>query len=158
MIEEGEGICQKHKWREKAAAGDPLPWDSRLGYERRTDSPTDAAARRHEQARRLCQRCPILDACEHYLSDMERAGISVDGIVAGRYSDTPPGNWKHGPAKLPSGNEEGVQTRCRACRAPMWPQATNPARIADLGGPQHAGEGLCEPCFTQFARHVRKRC
>lgn len=158
MIEEEQGICQATTWREAAAQGDPMPWESRFGYERRKEGVCEATERRHAHARKLCQRCPVLEACEHYLSDMERAGIGVDGVVAGRYSDTPAHGWVDGPKRQPSGDEEGMQTRCLACRAPMWPQATNPERVALHGGAQHAGEGLCDQCYPKFARHVRKRC
>lgn len=155
---EEEGICQKRKWRQAAKHGEITPWEARTGAERRRGDEPDRTMARHERARELCHRCPALDACERYLSAMEKAGICISGIVAGRYSDTPPGNWKNGPARLPKGDEEERQTACRACHAPMWPQATPQARVTTLGGAQHAGEGLCGDCYPKFARHVRKRC
>ena len=157
MIEDGLGICQRHTWREAALHGEELPWDSRLGYERRGLS-NDATATRHARARGLCQCCPLLDACERYLSDMEQAGVGIDGIIAGRYSDTPDHGWDTGPKKLPPAPREGVQTHCRACREAMWPQATDPDRVATQGGPRHVGEGLCEHCYPRFTRHSRRRC
>ncbi|MBA1834149.1 hypothetical protein [Corynebacterium wankanglinii] len=157
MIEEGEGICQKNTWREAARRGEELPWDSRLGYERRGTS-LDVTTARHDRARGLCQCCPVLEACEQYLSDMERAGVGVDGVIAGRYSDTPTRGWNSGPKKLPPAPYEGQQTHCRACRTAMWPQAADPELVATQGGPRHLGEGLCEHCYPRFARHGRRRC
>lgn len=158
MFEEGQGICQQEKWRDAAVYGAGMPWDSRLHRDGRGEQAKEAVAKRHNLARQLCQRCPLLEACERYLSATERAGIRVDGVVAGRYSDTPSHGWILGPAHIPDGNEEGRQTNCRACGQPMWPQVVSPERATERGGQRHVGEGLCEICFPRFARHNRRRC
>lgn len=150
-----EGICQRKKWRERAAEGYALPWDSRLGYEKREDGILLETQKRHARARALCQRCPVLHACESYVSHMETIGVAIDGVVAGRYSDT---KGKRVPTRPPTGTEEEIQTKCLACGSAMWPQATPRDRVVSSGVPQHAGEGLCEHCFPTFARQVRKRC
>lgn len=158
MYEDGQGICQQPKWRDAAEGGAGMPWDSQLPSDGRGEKGKQTADKRHNLARKLCQRCPILDACERYLSDTERAGVRVDGVVAGRYSDTPSYGWILGPAHIPDGNEKGRQTNCRACGGPMWPQVTSPEKAQRLGGHRHIGEGLCELCYPRFARHMRRRC
>lgn len=156
-MRDGQGICQSRKWRTGAHKGEVIPWDGKVVKERHHPPAGDMTLHRHEEARLLCQRCPVLDACENYLSDMEKRGISVNGVVAGRYSDTPPGGWEKGPAKIPSADINEQQTTCRACREPMWPQITAPERVAKQGGRQHKGEGLCDLCHPRFARQVRKQ-
>lgn len=157
MIEEGQGICQQRKWRASAIKGKPLPWDARLPADGHGAAAKKRAHARHDRAREICNRCPIIDACERYLAAAERAGIRVDGVVAGRYSDAPTYGWMTGPKNMPTGNEEGRQTTCRACREPMWPQIISDEKARQRGGKKHVGEGLCNQCYPHFARHVRRR-
>lgn len=95
---------------------------------------------RHVKARLLCARCPVLEECEEYLSDLERKGKRVDGVCAGRYSDVPP----RGSARA------CVQLNCRTCGQPMAPQAegVDPETT-------HQGEGLCGNCYPLFSRKTR---
>ena len=142
------GICQQPKWRYKAHSGEMIPWDA-----------TDKTVLReslHAKARVLCAACPVLEACESYLADMERAGICVAGVVAGRYSDLFPNSVSGtGPRKLPDADDPERQTTCRGCGERMWPQCTPPALIVETPAPQHQGEGLCNDCYPQLSRTNR---
>lgn len=98
---------------------------------------------RHVVARRLCLTCPLLDVCEGYLSGLEKQGLRVDGVVAGRYCDV-------------SGSF-GVQDRCAGCGDLMRPQGFELlcpwARQRFVGvSAVHVGQGLCSVCFPLFAR------
>lgn len=145
-----EGICQQKKWRRKVRSGELIPWD--------TTGSTELREAAHAKARMLCASCPALEACEAYLSDMERAGISVAGVVAGRYSDlalsaTPSRKIK----KLPEEDAVERQATCRGCGQRMWPQFATPDLIAQTPAPQHCGEGLCENCWPDMRRRSRNR-
>lgn len=72
---------------------------------------------------------------------MERLGMRVDGVCAGRYSDVPP----RGGAKT------FVQTTCRVCGCEMKPQV-----VGEEGDTVHQGEGLCGRCYPVFSRKIRK--
>ena len=143
------GTCQRREWLRKRARGETIPWDS-------TDKTTmrDEA---HTKARVLCASCPVLEACEAYLAAMERAGISVAGVVAGRYSDLPSSGVRStAPKSLPRASATEQQTTCRGCGKRMWPQCTEPARIAVRPAPQHQGEGLCDVCWPDMHRFRRR--
>lgn len=147
-----EGICQRRKWRRKASKGERIPWDS-----------ADKAVVRdpeHAKARLLCAQCPALEACEAYLADKERAGVSVAGVVAGRYCDLAAARASLLPPKvLPRPEVAEQQSHCRGCGALMWPQCTPPERVATSAAPQHQGEGLCDACWPQmhrFHKHIEE--
>ncbi|MET9445535.1 WhiB family transcriptional regulator [Streptomyces sp. NPDC006610] len=40
----------------------------------------------YAEARRICQRCPVLAACEAHADRLARQGIPVDGMWAGKTS------------------------------------------------------------------------
>lgn len=142
------GVCQR--WRRKAGKGEAIPWDS-----------FDKAVLRkpaHEQARLLCATCPALEACEADLSEAERAGKSIAGVVAGRYCDLPAARASLSPPKvLPRPEVAEQQSHCRGCGELMWPQCTPPARVAASNAPQHHGEGLCENCYPHLSRTARTK-
>lgn len=117
------------------------PWDGRCPNEG-----TDEVQARHDIARLQCHRCPLLAACEKALSDMEKQGLRVDGVMAGRYSDV----------LIASVERDFTQTHCRGCKTPLSPQG-GPSRNRTLpaGTSQHLGEGLCEQCYPRLARAVR---
>ena len=117
------------------------PWDGRCPNEG-----TDEVQARHDIARLQCHRCPLLAACEKALSDMEKQGLRVDGVMAGRYSDV----------LIASAERDFTQTHCRGCKTPLRPQG-GPSRNRTLpaGTSQHLGEGLCEQCYPRLARAVR---
>ena len=102
---------------------------------------------RLRQARVLCRSCPMLDHCESELSRMEKKGIPVDGIMAGRFSDV----------KTHGGMKSGAFTTvsCQGCHLTLIPQAKR-GQIARAGRVQHVGEGLCALCFPKYSRAARK--
>ncbi|MCQ4611874.1 hypothetical protein [Corynebacterium sp. CCUG 51687] len=143
-----QGTCQRRKWRRKANQGERIPWDSADKVVIRDPE--------HAKARLLCASCPALEACENYLADKERAGVSVAGVVAGRYCDLPAARASLLPPKvLPRPEVAEQQSHCRGCGALMWPQCTPPARVAASEAPQHQGEGLCENCYPHLSRTNR---
>lgn len=148
------GVCQTERWRKALRRGEIIPWDARVSTERK-DAKPDTALERQEYARALCARCPVLEACERMLSDKEKLGECVLGVVAGRFSDVTPEGWKSGPKRLPTHPVDGRQTHCRACGKAMWPQGTAPRKVAASSSPQHRGEGLCASCYPQFSRAAR---
>lgn len=126
----------------KRQTGKVSPWDG----SRPLESSEEVLAR-HKEARLRCHRCPLLEACERALSDMEKQNLRVDGVMAGRYSDV-----------LAYSNAERryAQTNCRGCHAPLRPQggvSTN--RKIPAGARDHRGEGLCDQCYPRLARAVR---
>lgn len=142
------GICQQSKWQRKAHGGEIIPWDS-IPY-------ADKREAAHAKARVLCASCPVLEACERYLSDMERAGVCVAGVVAGRYCDLLPNSVSGaGPQRLPPADAPERQTTCRGCGQRMWPQRASPQRVAETPAPQHQGEGLCNDCYPHLSRTNR---
>lgn len=126
------GICQRP---ENKPRGEPSLWDGGWPHER-----ADSVQARHMQARIECARCPLLEACEEMLSDFEREGLAIDGIVAGRKCDC---------CRLVGSKISKIA--CRACKKTMSPQSAPQARW-----PLHAGEGFCEECFPHFSRKARK--
>ncbi|EEI16333.1 hypothetical protein HMPREF0298_1919 [Corynebacterium lipophiloflavum DSM 44291] len=120
-------------------------WDGR-----RPKEPTQQVHDRHTEAKLLCRRCPLLTACERALSDLERAGLHVDGVMAGRYSDV--------RSHMLRNEAQFHQTTCRGCAAPLIPQGgvgakTKPPPKAR----RHIGEGLCEDCYPVLAILSGKR-
>ena len=143
-----DGVCLR--WRRKAGKGEAIPWDS---FDKAVDR--DPA---HAKARVLCAQCPELEACEADLSEAERAGKSIAGVVAGRYCDLPAARASLAPPKvLPRPEVVEQQSHCRGCGALMWPQCTPPRRVAESTAPQHKGEGLCDECWPQMHRFHRHR-
>ncbi len=59
-----------------ACVGHHHLFDAEVDAEKSTDRPA-----RHEQATRICQRCPVFDACDEVASENQR---SVAGVWAGR--------------------------------------------------------------------------
>lgn len=124
-----------------ACAGNPGPWESI-----RPKEEIKAFDRRQRRAKIDCHRCPILDACERYLSACEKQKIPIDGVVAGRWPD-----WTKSEI---TARVKRLQKHCRHCGHPMRPQwrATdpNPRNV-----PQHVGEGLCNACWPTHSRAAR---
>ena len=122
------GVCQQKHYR-----GNNL-WEGRRATETEDD-----VAERHRIAKILCHRCPLLDVCEHALYDMERQGLRVDGVMAGRYSDVwTVVNKAHGE----------YQHYCRGCGEKM----VRAARTPKPGQLAHCGQGLCSECYPALAR------
>ena len=134
--------CRSDKW-----PGGQTPWDGPRPSEEST-----RVRQRHAMARTFCQSCVLLDACEIALSDMEKAGIHVEGVMAGRYSDV----RGHGQTAR---QHDFRQADCRFCGIAIKPQAdatwwkNSAARRGGFG--QHAGEGLCVDCFPKASRKAR---
>ncbi|EFE65838.1 predicted protein [Streptomyces viridosporus ATCC 14672] len=61
-------------WLDEAlcAQTDPHLW---------TDVPTGGG---YTKARRICQRCPVLAACEAHADWLEERGLGIDGMWAGK--------------------------------------------------------------------------
>lgn len=139
------GICQQP--RHQATATRPSLWDPTFPGE-----PVKNALARQQQARLLCATCPLLGACERMLSDAERRGVLVGGVVAGRYSDIPQQHGKEGDL---------YQERCRACGKQMLPQAEPPiqarGRRSKKHPLRHMGEGLCDKCYPVCSRWAHAR-
>lgn len=133
------GLC----WMEenRPPAGRPSPWDGRWHGEK-----AEMVLRRHQVARLACAQCPRLEDCEATLSDFEKEGAGVDGIMAGRLCDV----VVHG------GNPVAIQSHCRACREKMQPQAKAPKGKVLHHERFHVGEGMCNKCHPQFSRAARR--
>ena len=135
--------CRSDKW-----PNGQTPWDGP-----RPSEETVKVRQRHTMARTFCQSCVLLDACETALSDMEKADIHVEGVMAGRYTDV----RGHGQTAR---QHEFRQADCRFCGIVIKPQADatwwkkSAARRAGKFG-LHAGEGLCEGCFPKASRKAR---
>lgn len=129
------GICQRAEHRTDR----PKLWDPRAQGE--TPAQRDY---RHRQARLLCRQCPMLRACEEYLSQLERDSISIVGVVAGRYPDY----YRTGVSNI-----EEVQTCCRICQKPMIRQG----KRATKRKRQHKGEGLCSKCWPHMHSRGARR-
>lgn len=135
---DGDGICQRPEHRPTAST--PSLWEGLSTGERRGD-----VAARHVQAKIECLRCPLLRACEAMLSDSEKSGDPVDGVVAGRYSD----------CAIDYSCPDHRQRNCRTCGQPMYPQRwlkKNPEATVER---VHSGEGLCNGCYSLFSRWSR---
>lgn len=143
------GVCQRPE--NQSAPGEPSLWESQMPWERRAKKAVDTFKARHVKARIECSRCPLLEPCERYLSDMEERGLRVDGVVAGRYSDVS----QYGYSK--PRDEIGNQSRCRVCREFMWPRAAPPDKLTPDIPRQHQGEGLCDLCHRRFSRQERRK-
>lgn len=127
------GTCQLPRARSTGA--DVSLWESRRSREDK-----DSVGQRHLRARLECWVCPVLEACEAALTDMERQGQHVDGVMAARYSD------------VKSRDALGIhQAKCRGCHVSLWPQAKDPDQMPS-GRLRHVGEGLCETCWPAFSR------
>lgn len=137
IMDESCARCWNRKWPKG------LPWDGR-----RQGEESDSVRARHAYARQECMRCPLLDACEAYLSDQETDGTRVDGITAGRYSDVNP----HEPSDVAF-----QQTTCRGCQESMRPQRTpaKPPRLTPRK--KHRGEGLCQDCWPNLSRQANPK-
>lgn len=134
--------CRADKW-----PGGQTPWDGP-----RPDEESVRVRQRHSKARSFCQRCVLLEVCEEALSDMERASIHVEGVMAGRYSDV----RGYGQS---SRDREFRQANCKFCGVVMRPQA--PSQQRDLKTitvqfARHMGEGLCEGCWPTKRRARRQ--
>lgn len=149
MTHDTGGICQRPKYRRAIKRGEVIPWDAH-----QPNTAYLATKHRQEYARILCQQCPMLEACEQRLSHLERRGLSVDGIVAGRVSDVPSHLWQYIPRSLPK-KAPGVLTHCRACGTNMWPQCAASDQVRASTAPQHKGEGLCDRCWPTHTRANR---
>lgn len=113
-------------------------------WETRPKEPTEQRRERHAQARMLCQSCPLLEACEAALSDLEVQGLGVDGVMAGRMSDVP----GYGVVEK--------QDRCRVCGLRLQPQKRVAEKRRLLPGQRpHVGEGLCDRCYPEHHRQAR---
>lgn len=135
--EETAALC----WHKRQTA-DVSPWDGSHPGE----SSEDVLAR-HEEARLRCHHCPLLEACERALSDMEKQALRVDGVMAGRYSDV---------AAYSNAERRYVQTTCRGCHTHLRPQGNvSYKRKLPAGARDHRGEGLCDQCYPRLARAVR---
>lgn len=130
----GQGICQREEYR-NPSSGIRL-WESMHPREK-----SESVNHRHRNARILCRRCPLLDACEKYLTQCELAGASVDGVVAGRYCDVRV--W---------GSVARYQSHCEGCGCPLIPREPGTRAAFGEGARRHAGEGLCKKCFPLLRR------
>ena len=143
-LRDGMGLCQQSAAR---PTEEHLSlWESRRDSSNPACAETNAdAAARHARARAECSRCPLLDICEQALSDMERHGVLVDGVMAGRFSDL---------ARASNGQPLASARICRGCRREMAPQIDRwrTRRRSEL---IHQGEGLCQHCWPRFSRTAR---
>lgn len=134
----GDGICVHPRFRSSIEA--PSLWESRRDSMRELHS---VVAERHRQAKVLCKMCPLLRQCEQALSDFEKAGTPVDGVMAGRYADT--GGYH--------GSKVNVLKVCEGCGQRMIPQRKKPQPDQR----QHVGEGLCQDCYPMFGRFINQK-
>ena len=74
----GLAICRRPEYRPRPGGG-PTLWEGQSDTESR-----HARYRRQSKAIARCEVCPVLAACSSWLEDVTRAGLSVDGVVAGR--------------------------------------------------------------------------
>lgn len=147
------GMCQRPEHQPED--GMPSLWDPQGERGMGRQSFRDVTRKRHHRARLLCLRCPLLDACERYLSDMENKMVPVAGIVAGRYFDGPPQGGRIKPKPL----DKERQVTCRGCGHLMWPRSNILQDHPAIPGPdecQHKGEGLCESCWPKLSREARR--
>lgn len=140
-LEEGAettAVCWYKRWD----GGNP--WDGRRPHEE-----TEQVLDRHRQARILCRRCLLLDACERALADMEAQRLHVDGVMAGRYSDV----------RSQANTDAAMrQTSCRGCCVPLIPRGGQYVTAKPRPGARpHVGEGLCEDCWPWLALSTRRR-
>ncbi|WP_445227948.1 hypothetical protein [Corynebacterium sp. H127] len=112
----------------------PTLWDPRAEKER-----ADDVAARHSQARILCNRCPVLRACEARMMAHESEGLLIAGVVAARYS----------VLQVSQGSMVPRQEKCSGCGVLL--HAPN-ARRRKKGTRIHAGEGLCTKCWPMLRR------
>lgn len=137
-----KGLCQRSEFR---TASGPSLWDS--GAYQELTTKVDA---RHVKARQLCHQCPLLEQCERMLSDFERRGEPIDGVVAGRYADVP-GLRKERPMCLGC----GVELISLAEQSEARPDHRK-AKLARRRRKAHIGEGLCRTCYPKLSRQARK--
>lgn len=141
------GTCQRRSMA--ATATRPSLWDTKGDGE----TTVDVMRQRNQKAMVLCQACPLLEACEAMLSDHEKRGIAISGVVAGRYSDV--------PVHTSSQGAEPRQRTCRGCHEQIQPQCLAPGprshRKKKLSVHIHVGEGLCQWCHPQISRAARSR-
>ena len=118
-------------------------WDSIT-----VEQPTKEMLIMQARARVLCLQCPLLEACEDYLSACEQEGLAVDGVIAGRFSDVYAGNWQL---------EHQIQSHCLGCQTHMLPQKVPPRRDPEQFRSlrrKHVGEGLCDQCYPALSRRA----
>lgn len=133
---EDKALCRRNRTK-----GKPSLWDDRLPNEK-----TEDLLKRNHQARLLCNQCQLLDQCETYLTEFEKEGLPIAGVIAGRYSDV---RTHH------NSDNTTTQTTCKTCEIKLIPQARKnkkPHKNIAL----HAGEGLCTQCFPKYSRTARK--
>ena len=124
----------------------PLLWDPQFEQEKHQDM-----EQRHSQARVLCFQCPCLRDCEQRLSEFERQGVGISGVVAARYSDVPAMARNNGHSQL----------ECSICGERMRPQSDMHAeerrRPGSMKGVSrfHMGEGKCDTCWPKFHPEVK---
>lgn len=135
-------VCVCRRPEHKPTPERPSLWETNRHGEK-----AESYERRLRQARILCKSCPMLEHCESELSRMEKEGASVDGIMAGRFSDV----------KTHGGMRDGAFTTvfCQGCKLVLIPQAKR-GQIARAGRVQHVGEGLCAVCHPKYSRAARK--
>ncbi|MFI2216558.1 hypothetical protein ACH47B_06700 [Rhodococcus sp. NPDC019627] len=74
---ESSAICRRAEFR-------PTKADRITLWEGDADGEGWRAKRvRQEKAARLCGICPVRDACRAWLADVDRVGLTIDGVVAG---------------------------------------------------------------------------
>lgn len=134
--EYGNGICQRPEHR--PTGGMPTLWEGQRGRESK-----EAAQARHLEAKLLCLRCPLLDACEAMVCHYEKLDQGIDGVVAGRYSTA---------ERL---YNKTYIVRCLGCGATLHPQCAQTRRNRE-GLRVHAGEQLCTDCYPRLSRAARK--
>lgn len=136
MIDDKIGICQ-------GATGDENVWSH---VEAKLDP--RIKEQRWQEARLLCAQCPVLDACEAYVSDLEEQGVYIDGVVAGRFSDVDAAHVIN----------DCRQDRCCGCGQRMLPRRhQGSSDLAKHEGIErvHVGEGLCDQCWPIMSRKAR---
>lgn len=136
IMDESCARCWAKRWPNGS------PWDGR-----RPGEETTSVAERHAVARQECMRCPLLDKCEHYLTDQETEGARVDGVIAGRYSDVDP---------LSKNEHQFWQTTCRGCEKDMIPMRPTGSKRSRGLRRKHTGEGLCDECFPVLSRQATR--
>lgn len=73
----GAAVCRRPEYRPRP--GRLMLWEGQSERETR-----HARYERQARAVALCNVCPVLEACGRWLEDVSAAGLSVDGVVAGR--------------------------------------------------------------------------
>lgn len=125
-------ICRRRQYRAAPPTRVSL-WESAEARET-----TENRDKRHLQARILCRQCPVLDACEQRLSEMEAADIRIDGVVAARFSDV----------KVSWAKER--QSTCRVCGIKLIAQAHAVKLRESTQVRHHVGKGLCSACAVRL--------